>query len=47
MVRLKETLAAEMQRKRAETRKEKVEALDFENEEGFDADEEAELTGEK
>ena len=45
LVRLKETLAAEMARKRAELRKEKSHLHDLENEEGFDMDDEAELTG--
>ena len=44
---MKETLAAEMARKRAELRKEKTQMHDLENEEGFDMDDEAELTGKK
>ena len=47
LVKLKETLAAEMARKRAELRKERSQMYDLENEEGFDMDDEAELTGKK
>ena len=36
-----------MARKRAELRKEKTQLHDLENEEGFDMDDEAELTGKK